>query len=114
VQRLTAADPDCEHRQLGVVDAAGRGATYTGGECNDWAGGRIGAGYAAQGNILVSHATVDALADTFEGLAGCRLAVRLLDCLDAAQTAGGTGAAVSRRACSWSSRTAATAASSTL
>jgi uncharacterized Ntn-hydrolase superfamily protein len=89
VQRLTEADPDREHRQLGVVDAAGRGATYTGRECNNWAGGRIGAGYAAQGNILVSHATVDALADTFEGSAGRHLAVRLLDCLDAAQAAGG-------------------------
>jgi uncharacterized Ntn-hydrolase superfamily protein len=54
-----------------------------------WAGGRTGAGYAAQGNILVSAETVDALAETFEATAGTPLALRLLDCLDAAQAAGG-------------------------
>jgi uncharacterized Ntn-hydrolase superfamily protein len=58
-------------------------------ECYDWAGGSIGAGYAAQGNILVSAETVDALAETFEGNAGRPLAERLLECLAAAQAAGG-------------------------
>ena len=48
-----------------------------------------GDGYAAQGNILVSGATVDALAETFDATAGRPLAERLLDCLDAAQAAGG-------------------------
>src|ERR671922_2680832 len=66
VERLTSADDDRDHRQLGVVDAAGRGATFTGTECMEWAGGRTGNGYAAQGNILVSAETVDALAETFE------------------------------------------------
>jgi uncharacterized Ntn-hydrolase superfamily protein len=89
VKRLTAADDGREHRQLGVVDARGDAATYTGGECHDWAGGRTGEGYAAQGNILVSGETVDALAATFEATAGWPLAERLLDCLDAAQAAGG-------------------------
>jgi uncharacterized Ntn-hydrolase superfamily protein len=89
VQRLVAEDPGREQRQLGVVDADGRGATYTGGDCHAWAGGRVGPGYAAQGNILVSGATVDALAATFESTAGGPLAERLLDCLDAAQAAGG-------------------------
>ena len=88
VARLTDADDDRAQRQLGVVDGQGRGATYTGDECNDWAGGRIGRGYAAQGNILVSAETVDALAETFEATAGKPLAERLLDCLDAAQAAG--------------------------
>ena len=55
----------------------------------DWAGGRTGPCYAAQGNILVSAETVDAIAETFEGTAGAPLAERLLDCLDAAQAAGG-------------------------
>ena len=54
-----------------------------------WAGGRAGDGYAAQGNILVSAATVDALVDTFVASAGRPLAERLLDCLAAAQAAGG-------------------------
>jgi uncharacterized Ntn-hydrolase superfamily protein len=89
VKRLTEADDGREHRQLGVVDARGDAATYTGSECHDWAGGRTGDGYAAQGNILVSAETVDALAETFEATAGQPLAERLLDCLDAAQAAGG-------------------------
>lgn len=89
VARLTNADDDRAQRQLGIVDGQGRGATYTGDECNDWAGGLVGPGYAAQGNILVSAETVDALAETFEATAGKPLADRLLDCLDAAQAAGG-------------------------
>jgi uncharacterized Ntn-hydrolase superfamily protein len=89
VERLTVADDGRDQRQLGVVDAQGRAATFTGAECNAWAGGRTGSGYAAQGNILVSAATVGALAETFERTAGQPLAARLLDCLDAAQAAGG-------------------------
>ena len=89
VRRLTEADHDRGRRQLGVVDAQGRGATYTGAECMEWAGGLVGPCYAAQGNILVSSETVDALAETFQSSDGRPLAERLLDCLDAAQTAGG-------------------------
>jgi uncharacterized Ntn-hydrolase superfamily protein len=89
IERLTAADEDRAQRQLGVVDASGSGASYSGAECNAWAGGRTGPCYAAQGNILVSEATVDALAETFETTAGTPLVTRLLDCLDAAQAAGG-------------------------
>ena len=88
VQRLTAADEGRDQRQLGVVDREGRSASFTGAECLDWAGGRTGPCYAAQGNILVSAATVDAIAETFESSTGT-LAERLLDCLDAAQAAGG-------------------------
>ena len=89
VARLTAADEGREQRQVGVVDAHGGAATYTGSECHAWAGGRTGPCYAAQGNILVSGETVDALAKTFETTAGRPLVVRLLDCLAAAQAAGG-------------------------
>jgi uncharacterized Ntn-hydrolase superfamily protein len=89
VERLTAADEGREHRQLGVVDGDGDSAGFTGRECTEWAGGRTGRCYAAQGNILVSGETVDALADTFEENAGKPLAERLLDCLYAAQAAGG-------------------------
>jgi uncharacterized Ntn-hydrolase superfamily protein len=88
VDELTGADEGRDHRQLGIVDAQGNAATYTGQECLEWAGGRTGAGYAAQGNILVSEATVDALAETFEASGG-PLAERLLDCLARAQAAGG-------------------------
>jgi uncharacterized Ntn-hydrolase superfamily protein len=88
VQRLTAADEGRDQRQLGVVDREGRSASFTGAECLEWAGGRTGPCYAAQGNILVSAATVDAIAETFESSKGT-LAERLLDCLDSAQAAGG-------------------------
>jgi uncharacterized Ntn-hydrolase superfamily protein len=89
VDELTGADEGRSKRQLGVVDAQGGSATFTGEECLDWAGGRTGEGYAAQGNILVSAETVDALAETFEASAAKRLAERLLQCLGAAQAAGG-------------------------
>ena len=89
VAALTAADDGREHRQVGIVDGSGRAATFTGAECQDWAGGRTGNGYAAQGNILVSHETVDALAVTFEQNGHLSLAERLLECLAAAQAAGG-------------------------
>jgi uncharacterized Ntn-hydrolase superfamily protein len=88
VDRLTSEDDGRDHRQLGVVDGEGRAATYTGSECMDWAGGRTGTNYAAQGNILVNPETVDALAETFESTNG-PLATRLIDCLAAAQEAGG-------------------------
>ncbi len=89
VKALTEADEDRDERQVGVVDGSGVGATFTGSGCHDWAGGRTGECYAAQGNILVSGETVDALAETFETSAGQPLAERLIDCLAAAQAAGG-------------------------
>lgn len=89
VERLVAADDGRDARQLGVVDAAGRGAAWTGPGCHDWAGHRTGPCFAAQGNILVGAETVDALATTFAATAGRPLAERLLDCLAAAQAAGG-------------------------
>jgi len=89
VARLTAADDGRAQRQLGIVDGDGRAASYTGDECHAWAGHRTGDGCAAQGNILVSADTVDALAETFEATATNPLAERLLDSLDAAQAAGG-------------------------
>jgi uncharacterized Ntn-hydrolase superfamily protein len=88
VERLTSADEGRDQRQLGIVDDKGRGATFTGAECLEWAGGKTGPCYAAQGNILVSAETVDAIAATFESSSG-PLAERLLDCLDSAQAAGG-------------------------
>ena len=65
VERLTAADDDRDQRQLGVVDARGAERRTRARAATTWAGGRAGDGYAAQGNILVSGETVDALVDTF-------------------------------------------------
>jgi uncharacterized Ntn-hydrolase superfamily protein len=89
VASLTEKDEQREHRQLGVVDAQGRSASFTGKECLEWAGDRTGPGYAAQGNILVSGETVDAIAETFEATGDTPLAERLIECLAAAQAAGG-------------------------
>jgi uncharacterized Ntn-hydrolase superfamily protein len=88
VEAMISADEEREHRQLGVVDAEGRAATFTGSECFEWAGGVTGEHYAAQGNILVGRQTVEAMAKTFEGTSG-DLTGRLLAALDAGQQAGG-------------------------
>ena len=89
VERLTAEDDGRDHRQVGVVDANGRSASWTGPECNEWAGNQTGPSYAAQGNILVGEETVAALATTFEANTNLSLVQRLLECLAAAQAAGG-------------------------
>ena len=89
VGRLVAADDGRDERQVGIVDARGGSAAWTGPACNEWAGHRAGHCYAAQGNILVGTETVDALAVTFEATAGRPLEQRLIDCLAAAQRAGG-------------------------
>ena len=88
LDRLVAGDTLRDQRQAGIVDAHGGAATFTGQQCFAWAGGRIGEGFAAQGNILAGSAVVDGLADTF--LAGGRPFPELLvDCLAAADAAGG-------------------------
>jgi uncharacterized Ntn-hydrolase superfamily protein len=88
LRRLVAGDDHRDDRQAGIVDANGGAATYTGGACFAWAGGRIGDGFAAQGNILAGPAVVDGLADTF--LAGSRsFAELLVASLAAADVAGG-------------------------
>src|SRR3954468_5468221 len=83
VARLTLSDDGRDERQVGVVDARGRSASFTGSGCHDWAGGRTGDCYAAQGNLLVSAETVDALAASFEVSEGLPLAHRLLEALAA-------------------------------
>ena len=99
VEELISADEDREHRQVGVVDARGRAATFTGSECFEWAGGITGEHYAAQGNILVGGETVEAMARAYEESGG-DLAARLLSALEAGQAAGGTPGGSSRRRCS--------------
>jgi uncharacterized Ntn-hydrolase superfamily protein len=89
VERLVAEDDGRDQRQVGVVDARGGSASWTGPECNEWAGHRTGPGYAAQGNILVGEETVAALASTFEASPSLPLVQRLIECLAAAQAAGG-------------------------
>lgn len=85
---LVANDEGRDKRQVGIVDATGNSATYTGAECYDWAGGVSGQNFTAQGNILVSKETVEAMGNTFQNTKGS-LAFRLTQALDAGQKAGG-------------------------
>ena len=61
VAMLVESDDGRDHRQVGVVDARGGSASFTGPACLDWAGGRTGASFAAQGTILRGPETVDPL-----------------------------------------------------
>lgn len=85
---LVESDPDRGKRQVGIVDAQGNVANYTGSDCFDWAGGITGQNFTVQGNILVSEETVEAMAKTFVETTGS-FAHRLLEALEAGQGAGG-------------------------
>jgi uncharacterized Ntn-hydrolase superfamily protein len=88
VERLTAEDEGREHRQLGIVDARGGAAAFTGRECYDWAGHVVGEGFTCQGNILAGEGVVQAMAEAFASAKG-PLAERLIAALQAGQQAGG-------------------------
>src|SRR5213594_2143744 len=42
IKALTEADNDKDHRQVGIIDAKGNAATFSGIKCNAWAGGKTG------------------------------------------------------------------------
>jgi uncharacterized Ntn-hydrolase superfamily protein len=86
--RLLDADPERAYRQVGIVDDAGRAATFTGEACNAWAGGQTGPGFAAQGNILTGPEVVPAMAGAFLAATGS-LPRRLFTALQAGDAAGG-------------------------
>ena len=88
LKRLLAEDKDREHRQVGIVDAKGRAAAFTGKKCLPWAGHLVGKGYAVQGNILAGEQVVKAMAQAFENTKG-ELAERLMAALEAGESAGG-------------------------
>lgn len=88
LEKLLAGDPNHAHRQIGLVDKNGGAAAHTGGECNGWAGHKIGKGYTCQGNILTGGNTLEAMAEAFESTKG-ELADRLVAALLAGDTVGG-------------------------
>jgi uncharacterized Ntn-hydrolase superfamily protein len=88
LERVLADDPGRETRQLGVVAADGRAAAFTGSNCLDWAGHRVGPGFAVQGNILAGEAVVDEMARAYAETVGS-LVERLVAALEAGQAAGG-------------------------
>jgi uncharacterized Ntn-hydrolase superfamily protein len=91
MKRMLAADSGAASRQIGVISMDGRTATYTGTGTTQWAGGRSGKSYVTQGNLLVSGATIDAVAASFEASEGSprHLADRLIDAIAAGHAAGG-------------------------
>ncbi len=88
LEELLAADSLREQRQVGIVDAQGRAAAFTGEKCMEWAGHLTGENFAAQGNILVSEETVAAMAQAFRETDGI-LGEKLIRALEAGQAAGG-------------------------
>lgn len=86
--QLTSSDPLRAYRQVGIVDQRGRAATFTGSANSEWAGGRFGTGFAAQGNLLAGSDVVDGLAETYMA-GGMPFAELLVHCLYAAERAGG-------------------------
>jgi uncharacterized Ntn-hydrolase superfamily protein len=88
LEALTADDPGKDRRQVGLVDAKGRTATFTGAKCNGWAGGIAEPEFCCQGNILAGEGVVPAMAKAFKEAPG-DLGDRLLAALRAGQDAGG-------------------------
>lgn len=88
IEQLTGQDEGSAYRQLGLCDARGECAAFTGAETTPWAGHRVGPFYSVQGNLLVGEEVVNAMAETFEAARGV-LARRLLAALVAGDEAGG-------------------------
>ena len=88
LDHLIKDDTGKNTRQVGIVDANGTIANYTGEECHDWAGAISGDHFTAQGNILTGEEVVKAMASSFEKSEG-ELADRLLHALIAGQENGG-------------------------
>jgi len=88
LERLLAGGEQPETRQVGLVDARGRAASFTGAECFEHASSVVGEGFACQGNIMATGRVVPAMAEAFEVAAG-PLPERMLEALRAAQREGG-------------------------
>jgi uncharacterized Ntn-hydrolase superfamily protein len=88
MRALLDSDPGRENRQVGVVDATGGSASFTGSKCSEWAGDTAAPGLAIQGNILAGPAVVREMARAYRESSG-ELAERLLAALKAGQAAGG-------------------------
>lgn len=86
---VIAMDEGRDVRQIGVVDAHGRSAAWSGKSCTDWFGQIVGPHFAAQGNMLVSAPTIEAMARAFRDSESPHLAERLLLALEAGEAAGG-------------------------
>jgi uncharacterized Ntn-hydrolase superfamily protein len=89
LQAVLANDAARDLRQIGIVDARGRAAAWTGEACTTWCGDIVEPHFAVQGNMLMGEATIAAMARAFRASAASDLAERLLRALEAGQGAGG-------------------------
>jgi uncharacterized Ntn-hydrolase superfamily protein len=89
VAALVTADAGRDAWQVGVVDRAGPGATFTGNDCHAWAGGVAGEDFAIQGNILTGPEVVDAMRAAWAEARREPFARGLLAALAAGDRAGG-------------------------
>jgi uncharacterized Ntn-hydrolase superfamily protein len=85
---VLAGDDGRAKRQVGIVDAAGEAASWTGPECSAFAAGRTGPGYAIQGNLLAGPQVLDAMTAAWLG-SDAPFAQRLLGALNAGDEVGG-------------------------
>ena len=88
LKQLTEDDAQAGRRQVGLVDAKGRSATYTGKDCLAWAGGLAEENVCVQGNILAGEAVTAAMLKAYKESKG-DLGERLIAALAAGQEAGG-------------------------
>jgi uncharacterized Ntn-hydrolase superfamily protein len=88
LERLLDGDEQRESRQVGLVDATGRSASFTGSECFEHASSVTGEGFACQGNIMATDRVVPAMAEAYRGASG-PLPERIVEALRAAQREGG-------------------------
>jgi uncharacterized Ntn-hydrolase superfamily protein len=85
---LIEEDEERALRQVGLVDASGNAATFTGEDCFEWAGGLTGEHFAVQGNILKGPEVIETMGETFRA-SDQPFPERLLAALLAADRAGG-------------------------
>lgn len=88
IRELLHDDEARSIRQIGLIDASGRSAAYTGPRCIPWAGHVIRDDLICLGNILVGEEVVARMADAFAGAEG-DFVERLVAALAAGQEAGG-------------------------
>jgi uncharacterized Ntn-hydrolase superfamily protein len=86
---VMASDAASGLRQIGVVDAQGRAAAWSGAQCTTWFGHEIGDGFAVQGNMLTGPEVVAAMTEAYRASAGAPLDERLMRAMEAGDTAGG-------------------------
>jgi uncharacterized Ntn-hydrolase superfamily protein len=89
VRLLTAADAGHPHRQLHVLDRAGRFAAHTGAECVGWCGHLIRESLSVAGNMLAGPQVIEETARVYEGNAALPFPRRLIAALKAGENAGG-------------------------